>query len=300
MAAMTLRLFGRFDLFRQGCPVAALGTRRARELLGYLALHRSRPQQREALAGLLWEEAPPELARKYLRQALWQVQTALHGDDEAGADAMLEVDPEWIQLNESDALEIDVSRFEGAVCRCRGVGGAQLCSAHREALVDAVGLVRGELLDGCYANWCLLERERLQIDYLEALEKLVAACEACGDCERGLDFARRVLAIDPAREPAHRGVMRLHLAAGNRAEALRAFERCERVLQQEFGVRPSRQTLLAYEAIRSDGADAPPIAANLAGEQLRALMDVLERARELLAALEARVRGDLVVPRELD
>lgn len=296
MAAITIRLFGRFDLRRDGQPAAAPGARRARELLAYLALHRGHPQPRETLASRLWEDAAPEQARKYLRQALWQVQTALQCE---GAPApLLEVDPEWVQLNDSPSLEVDVGRFDDAVCGCRGVAGAQLCDAARARLEEAVGLYRGELLEGWYPGWCLCERERLQIDYLDALEKLVDACEARSDCECGLAFARRVLAIDPAREQSHRSLMQLHLLAGNRTEALRAFERCERVLQQEFGVRPSRRTLEAYEAIRAD--DAPPAARGLGREQLQVLAALLESARALLAGVESKLREDIAGPPTLD
>lgn len=258
MTVMTVRLFGRFDASCHGQPSTALNARRARELLSYLVLHRSQPQQRETLAGLLWEDTPPEQARKYLRQSLWQVQTALSLETDEVAGRVLEVDPEWIQLNECDHLKVDVTRFHEASCRCRGVAGAQLDDAARQLLEEAVGLYRGELLEGWYQEWCLFERERLQNEFLEVLEKLVCCCEARGDSERGLTHARRMLAIDPAREQVHRHIMQLHLVGGNRTEALRAFQRCEKVLMQEFGVRPSVQTCALHTSIREGRAGAPP------------------------------------------
>lgn len=301
MAVVTVRLFGRFDASCHGQPSTALNARRARELLSYLVLHRSRPQQRETLAGLLWEDTPPELARKYLRQSLWQVQTALSLEAGEAAGRVLEVDPEWIQLNDCDHLKIDVARFEAAACRCRGVAGAQLDDAARQLLEEAVGLYRGELLEGWYQEWCLFERERLQNDLLDALEKLVCCYEARRDSERGLAHARRMLAIDPAREQVHRHVMRLHLLAGNRTDALRAFQRCEKVLMQEFGVKPSHTTTSLHESMRDERADPQSLpstdeSSQIAGDQLPAIMDMFRRMQSLLADIERRLRKDAGPP----
>jgi DNA-binding SARP family transcriptional activator len=305
MVTLTVRLFGRFDACSDGQPTTALNARRARELLSYLVLHRNHPQQREALAGLLWEDAPPGQSRKYLRQALWQIQTALHPCGEREGEHVLEVDPEWIQLNGGDRLKVDVTRFQEATSSCHGIPGPQLDDAGLQQLEEAVDLYRGGLLEGWYQDWCLFERERLQNDFLAALEKLVCSCEARCDSECGLAHARRMLAIDPACEQVHRHIMQLHVLAGNRTEALRAFQRCERVLMHEFGVRPSHQTSSLYESIREERADShgtrsiatPP---TLARDQLRAVMDLLERVQSAFAGIETRLRKDIAGPSELE
>jgi DNA-binding SARP family transcriptional activator len=40
--------------------------------------------------------------------------------------------------------------------------------------------------------------------------------------------------------------MRAHAAVGNRAEALRVYERCRCLLSEELGVAPSSQTEAVY------------------------------------------------------
>ena len=59
---------------------------------------------------------------------------------------------------------------------------------------------------------------------------------------RALDVALRAVAAAPWRESAHRVVIRLHLAEGNVAEAVRQFRRLERTLDFKLGVRPSELT----------------------------------------------------------
>ncbi len=302
MAALHVRLFGRFDLDRGHLPAPALHARRACELLSYLVLHRDHPQRREALASQLWTDAPPAQGAKYLRQALWQLQAALRPLLDDGAVRLLEVDPEWVQLNSCDALQADVIGFEAATRGCQGVPGAVLDERARRQLEAAVALYRGDLLEGWYQDWCLFERERLQNDFLDILEKLVCACESRRENELGLVHARRILALDPAREQVHRHVMRLQQQAGNRTGALRAFQRCEHVLHEELGVAPSLQTRSLYEAIRDgramgpEGAGESGQAAPPAGPQLPELAELLRRAQAVFASIESRLRQEMLRP----
>ena len=46
--------------------------------------------------------------------------------------------------------------------------------------------------------------------------------------------AAALVALDPFRETGYQSLMRLHHAVGDRAEALRVFERC-RALREELG-----------------------------------------------------------------
>lgn len=302
MAALHVRLFGRFDLDRGSAAQPALHARRARELLSYLVLHRDHPQRREALAGQLWADAPPAQGAKHLRQALWQLQAALRPVLDDAALDLLEVDPEWIQLNSCEQLQADVIGFEAATRACQGVPGPGLDERARRQLEAAVDLYRGDLLEGWYHDWCLFERERLQIDFLDALEKLVCACESRRENELGLVHARRILALDPAREQVHRHVMRLQQQAGNRTGALRAFQRCERILHEELGVAPSLQTRSLYEAIRDGRAIGPeaPAESGHAGLRARAqlpeLAELLSRAQALFASIESQLRQEIVPP----
>jgi DNA-binding SARP family transcriptional activator len=299
-----IHLFGRFEAELDDPPATVLTGRRARELLSYLVLHRQHPQQREALAALLWEDAPLQQARKYLRQALWQIQSNLDLHSRGSrARQVLEVDAEWIQWSVCDTLQIDVVRFEEALHHCQGLAGPRLDDRARDRLEEAVALYRGDLLEGWYLAWCLPERERLQIELLDALEKLIAHYETCRDSERGLLHARRVLGIDPAHEQAHRHVMRLLALAGNRTQALRQYQCCERILMQELGVAPSGVTRRLYDALREDrweaDADTDTAAAALPGtaqEPLPALLHSLQHLQAAFSRIEAQLHSALGAP----
>src|SRR5688572_21537511 len=107
-----VHLFGRFRVAYGEEAVEGLGVFKVQELLSYLLIHRNRPRPREALAALLWGDAPTEKSRKYLRQALWHLQTALKSRDEVAGDQILLVEDNWVQLNTRSEIWLDVAVLE--------------------------------------------------------------------------------------------------------------------------------------------------------------------------------------------
>ncbi|HSR30466.1 MAG TPA: BTAD domain-containing putative transcriptional regulator, partial [Anaerolineae bacterium] len=69
--------------------------------------------------------------------------------------------------------------------------------------------------------------------------------------EAALSYARRWLALDPFHEPAHRQLMELYAAAGQRSAALRQYTECVRILDEELGLAPAEETTALYGQIRS-------------------------------------------------
>ena len=66
---MRIETFGHFAV-RYGDREVALNGRKARALLGYLALAEAYQETRERLVGLLWSETEEAKARASLRQTL--------------------------------------------------------------------------------------------------------------------------------------------------------------------------------------------------------------------------------------
>ncbi len=102
-------------------------------------------------------------------------------------------------------------------------------------------VLRSDLLPDWYDDWVLMEREYFRQLRLRALD---VACERL--TERGrLDGALAVgiaaLECEPLRESAHRALVRVHLAQGNVAEAVRQYDLCRRLLETHVGVGPSEE-----------------------------------------------------------
>jgi len=191
--SLRIRLFGRFSVILNERQVDGLDACKLQELLTYLLLHRSTSHAREMLATLLWGESSTAQSKKYLRQALWQLQSALECRHDTSERRILDVEPEWVSLNRDGDVWIDLEVFENAFGRAREIAGQHLDETVAEALKAAVQLYRGDLLEGCYQDWCVCERERLQSNYLIMLDKLMSYCELKQTYETGLTYGRSVL-----------------------------------------------------------------------------------------------------------
>ena len=246
-----IHLFGRFRVEYGEEPVEGLGVFKVQELLSYLLIHRNRPRPREALAALLWGDMPTDKARKHLRQALWHVQTALKSRNAAAVDQILVVEDNWVQLNTTTEIWLDVAVLEDTFAKIKDKPGWALSRDEKNELQAAIELYEGELLEGSYQDWCLFERERLQNIYLAMLYKLMRYCEGHNEYEAGQLFGTKILNYDRASERTHRRLMKLHYKAGDRTAALRQYERCVVALDEDLGVKPDQRTVALYEKIRS-------------------------------------------------
>jgi DNA-binding SARP family transcriptional activator len=255
MATLSVCLFGKLCVRLNGQELAGFDARKIQELFCYLLLHRDHPHPREVLASLLWGNHPTEQSKKYLRQAIWQLQTALEGQ----SGRLLRVDPEWVDLDSKADLWLDVAVLERAFAAVQNLQGRDLDAETAQNLERAVRLYQGDLLEGWYQDWCLYERERLQNMYLAMLDKLMGYCEANREYETGIVYGTRILFFDRAREHTHRQLMRLHYLAGNRTSALRQYERCLTALDEELGVKPAKLTLSLYEQVRADQVQDMPL-----------------------------------------
>src|SRR5215467_13109593 len=111
MSTLSIHLFGKFCVRRDEQVLDGFDARKVQELFCYLLLHRDHSLPRETLAGLLWPDTTTVQSKKNLRQALWQLQTALGSQNEPTNDRILLVDADWVQLNTQADLWLDVAVF---------------------------------------------------------------------------------------------------------------------------------------------------------------------------------------------
>jgi DNA-binding SARP family transcriptional activator len=203
--------------------------RGVQRLVAYLSLAGRPP--RAVIAGRLWPDVPEDHAHGSLRSALWRLHKVAPG--------LVEVCGGALAL--AEGVRVDVRELgEWA----RWVRDLQCCMD--EVTIPDGGLC-GELLPGWYDDWVLLERERLRQLRMHALELVAARLTAAGRHGDALQAAYAAVRAEPLRESAHRTVVRVHLAEGNVAEALRSYDRFRVLLAEELGVTPSRQMLELVE-----------------------------------------------------
>jgi DNA-binding SARP family transcriptional activator len=258
VTGLRISLLGRLCVRRDDLTIEGTGANKTWEFFCYLLLHPDHPHSREVLAALLWGNSPTAQSKKYLRQALWQLQSYLNPLACPADRRLLLIEPDWVLLNSKSDFWLDVAVFERAFNLAHGIAGRDLDDETASALREAVDLYRGDLLEGWYQDWCLYERERLQNLYIAILEKLMDHCEAHREYETGLGYGERILRSDRSREGTHRRQMRLQYLAGDRTAALRQYQCCAEALEEELGVKPDKSTTLLYEQIRADHLGTNP------------------------------------------
>ena len=74
---------------------------------------------------------------------------------------------------------------------------------------------------------------------MHALEMLADKLARAGRYSEAVQAAYAAVDTEPLRESAHRAVVQVHLAEGNTAEAVRAYEAFRDLLDRELNVAPS-------------------------------------------------------------
>jgi DNA-binding SARP family transcriptional activator len=244
---LRVNLFGRFEARVHGRPLPHLRTRKGQWLLALLVLRGGAEVEREWLAGLLWPESPTSDGLANLRNSLRDLRQAL-GTEAARLHAPT---PRTLSLDVAGAA-IDVLAFDQAI----GQGDPA-------SLEDAVAVYRGSLLQGCVEEWAFQERQAREQAYLQALEALADQALSAGDLAGTERYLRRVIAVEPLRETAHRAHMRVLAAGGNYAAALLAYRELRQQLHDQVNAEPDPETRSLFEQLRAQarGRAAAPTAA---------------------------------------
>lgn len=244
--SLHLDLLGGFSvrLDSREVPEAAFARRKACSLLKLLALQPGHRLHRYQAMDRLWPDLPPRRAAAQLYKAVHHVRQAFATvEPTLSPDALLEIRDEVLGLKAPGGVRTDVEEFE-ELAR----------SATRERDLDllrkAVGAYRGDLLPtDLYEEWAAEHRDTLQEGFLEMLVRLGEEYLDAGYLSEAGDAFRQVLAREPIREEAHRGLMHIYATRGSDARALHQYQQCKEVLVKELGVDPSSETTQLYEEI---------------------------------------------------
>ena len=157
------------------CPASRLA------LLCLLAPSGTRGVTRDKIVAYLWPESPADNARHALDQLLYAVRRQLQRDARPRSRSA---------PTQSSAHHLGRDHVE------------QLLSDG--ALAEAVALYRGPFLDGFFLNdtaeferWAEDERTRLKGGPVAALQSLIRQSEEPGRIEAGIEWRRRLAALDP-------------------------------------------------------------------------------------------------------
>jgi DNA-binding SARP family transcriptional activator len=261
MPPLQIRILGRFSAQLSGHVLGGIDPGKMQSLLCFLLLHRDRPQWCEALASHFWEDTGMGQAKRQLQHMIWHLQVALGDEETPARDRVLLVESDWVSINPRAELWLDVAEFERGFEMVRGKHGETLDADMWQGLQRTVALYRGDLLEGCYEEWCVSERERVEGMLVVMLDKLMDYCDVHALYELGAEYGERMLQHDRGNERVYRKLMRAHYLNGDRAAAMRQYERCKAALLEELNIEPAMDTRLLYERIKADHLDEETVSA---------------------------------------
>jgi DNA-binding SARP family transcriptional activator len=216
-----LSLLGAWRL-RRGSNTVTVASREQR-LIACVGLLGCR--HRSFLAGLLWPKSSETQAAGNLRTTVWCISHAFPHLLLTGADTL--------ELHEG--VRVDVTALQNHVATLQSQPEARIPDSYLD------DLSRADLLPGWYDDWVIFEQERLRQLRLSALELMARQQLAAGEPAGAVIAALSAVSIEPLRESAHLLLVQAHLAAGNRAAAVRAYTMFAGRLEAELGVQPSNQ-----------------------------------------------------------
>ncbi|MEZ4683500.1 MAG: BTAD domain-containing putative transcriptional regulator [Caldilineaceae bacterium] len=258
MSNLKLYCFGPPRLTVEGEPVE-LPRRKVMALLCYLTLT-GQAHNRDWLATLLWPESSQQAVRGALRRELHVL------NKQFGA-SCFRTSWEMVGIAPTAVIWNDVAIFRQLVAKEIQQSQAEsvLSTAWKDDLLAATALYTGDFLAGFslpdaeeFEAWQRFEAERLRRAFTGALANVIQWYRQQGNYSAAIPHALRWLAMDTLHEPAHRALMELYAMAGDATAALRHYDECQRILQQELGVPPAAETTALYDSIRNRHV-VPPI-----------------------------------------
>ena len=305
MNSLRISLLGIVRVAHRGKHAKSGMGRTVKGLLGYLTLFRHRFHTREVLAGLFWGESNENRARSSLSTTLWRLRKILEpGSTPAGA-YLITTPGGDIGFNRESDHWIDVEIFEDRIKSILNRPYNTLDEIEVSQLEHSLRLYKGELLEGFYDDWALRERERLRSLFVKGQIHLLHYYSHHSAWDQGLACAQNILNLDPLREEIHREMMRLYFKNGQRALALKQYEKCRDTLAAELEVSPMEETQILYARIsRRKDRELPPSDAQLDIAtahkvliQLKRNIHDFEKSTELLKQsakkLETAIKGSV-------
>ncbi len=259
MLDVVFSVLGPVEVRSGGRPVP-LGGGRQRALLVALLLSADRVVSIDRLVDELWGDLPPGSARTQVHTLVYRVRQSL---GEAGV--LIETSPPGYVLRTGSAqisVAIDVSEFTGRIERARD------CAARGrpdEAVAEfraALGLWRGQPLEGAGAVFVSREAARLEELRLTALEECLGLELALGRHAAVVAELAALVTEHPLREELRARLMLALYRCGRRAEALEVYRSGRALLVEETGLEPTARLRDLHEVIlRGDRDPDPPAAA---------------------------------------
>ena len=238
-ADISIRCMGGFAVSLPQDPNKPLPwkTNKEKEICAFLVHHAEKPVDTAVILESVWPGYDLKNAKTYLYTCLSYLRKSFQ---DYGLPLRVEKSGDGFAIRLNGAAA-DAAIFE------KLLDDALSAEDPDDRLYDKLnGLYKGKYMEGCDFRWAEFKQETIDGKYIRVLRKMYLRFRSRGDAALAEDGLRRILAIAPDSEADGRELIRLHLEAGNRSEALRVYRQLEQVVRDQLGVDLEEETTRLY------------------------------------------------------
>ena len=248
---MSVRLFltGRICLEVDGTVVVVEGQFRGRQgrlAFVYLAAERARPIPREEMAKVLWPDEMAPTWETSMNSLVSKLRSLLSSRSlrDRGVDLVSSAGQYRLRLP-SDGW-IDLKAAASAVDQAESALRAGEPNRILGPATVAASICRRPFLSGVEGEWIEVQRMKLARQLVRALDCLSHMGLAIGEPNIAVEASLEAVALDPYRGRSYLLLMRAHMVTGNGAEALSAYHRLRKILEDDLATSPSAEVEATY------------------------------------------------------
>ncbi|BCL84572.1 tetratricopeptide repeat protein [Ktedonobacteria bacterium brp13] len=230
---LTIRAFGEPTVLLNDQPIKRWRMARAMELFFFL-LDANAPVSKERIITALWQEFDDHINQTF-HSTLHQLRKLL-------GEACFVFNPHGYSLDLAacygEHVWYDVHEFHVCHSEAEQALAREDTVAAKKAFRSMVELYQGDYGRQFSNDWCIFRRDELCTTYLEAQRQLAQLAWNEQEYNESIRHWRHILVIDNCQEEAHYNIMRCYLRQSKRSAALRQYQTCKKILQEELGIEP--------------------------------------------------------------
>ena len=253
--SLKINAFGKFELFKDGAPLAFSRKVQKRPLLLLKALIAlgGRDIKEEQITDLIWPDSEGDAAHNAFKTNLSRLRHLIGEEAILFQEGRASLNPSfcWVDTTTFDLIS---RRADAFLTKSRGrEENSEVPEDFREAMAlaqKAMDIYRGHFLAFDEDQpWTTPYRERLRNRYLSLVTRLGEHLKETGNWEKALEVLHRALEIDPFAEEIYQQLMICYRHLKEHAKGVAVYQSCKKTLDS-LGVQPSAKTEAIYRIIK--------------------------------------------------
>ncbi len=242
---MKIFTLGRFRLIIDGKAVQFIkkGQQKPMELLKVLISLGGRDVSEDDLTDALWPDSDGDTAHQNFATTLHRLRQI------TGHEKLILLKDGRLTLNPSYCY-VDASAFERVLGKIEKGSRSGYTEEMIQMLDKAIGVYQGHFLEvDVDKAWTTSMRERLKNKFFRSIGDTGSYYERAGQFEKAIYYFQKGLEVDDLAEVFYQHLITCYINMGYKAEAIKTYQRCKKVLSSVLGITPSPQIEDIYHRI---------------------------------------------------